>query len=189
MKRNWTLDELINTRQFRSLPCYIFISDFHNLFDHKRKTYLFHDRFIPKLEKFSDVAPHSPNRSHIPELARYYTITPEEKSVIHQQRGASNRLGYAVQICYLRFPGRPLASTESVPESILHYISKQIGISPDSLKNYAGSRGGETRREHLRKIRNQFGYRTFTSKEYRELAHWGRTSNQTTNPNLTNKWK
>jgi hypothetical protein len=38
------------------------------------------------------------------ELARYYTITPEEKSVIHQQRGAPNRLGYAVQICYLRFP-------------------------------------------------------------------------------------
>ncbi|WP_420820972.1 Tn3 family transposase [Shimazuella alba] len=106
------------------------------------------------------------------ELARYYTITPEEKSVIHQQRGASNRLGYAIQICYLRFPGRPLASNESIPELILHYISKQIGISPDSLKNYAGSRGGETRREHLRKIRNQFGYRAFTSKEYRELAHW-----------------
>jgi hypothetical protein len=27
------------------------------------------------------------------ELARYYTITPEEKSVINQQRGASNRAG------------------------------------------------------------------------------------------------
>jgi hypothetical protein len=30
-------------------------------------------------------------------LAQYYTITPEEKSVINQQRGASNRLGYAIQ--------------------------------------------------------------------------------------------
>lgn len=77
------------------------------------------------------------------ELARYYTITPEEKSVIHQQRGAPNRLGYAVQICYLRFPGRPMAADESVPESILHYIAKQIGISPDALKHYASSRGGE----------------------------------------------
>jgi TnpA family transposase len=65
-----------------------------------------------------------------------------------------------------------LAADESVPESIVHYISKQIGISPDSLKHYASSRFGETRREHLRKIRKQFGYRTFTSKEYRELAHW-----------------
>lgn len=101
------------------------------------------------------------------ELARYYTITPEEKAVIHQQRGAPNRLGYAVQICYLRFPGRPLAAGELVPDYILSYIAKQIGIAPESMQHYASR--DETRREHIIKIRNQFGYRTFTSKEYREL--------------------
>lgn len=106
------------------------------------------------------------------ELARYYTITPEEKSVINQQRGAPNRLGFAVQICYLRFPGRPLAADEPVPNSNLSYIAKQMGISPSALEHYASARGGETRQEHLRKIRNQFGYRTFTTKEYRELAQW-----------------
>lgn len=104
------------------------------------------------------------------ELARYYTITPEEKSVINQQRGAPNRLGYAVQICYLRFPGRPLAAGESVPDLILRYIAKQVGISPEAMKHYASR--DETRREHVIKIRNQFEYHAFTIKEYRELAHW-----------------
>jgi hypothetical protein len=77
-----------------------------------------------------------------------------------------------------------LAADESVPESILHYISKQIGISPDALNHYAISRGGETRQEHLRKIRNQFEYRTFTSKEYREIAHLLLPTSMSTNKGI-----
>ncbi len=38
---------------------------------------------------------------------RYYTLSDEEVKVVYQQRGAANRLGFAIQIAYLRFPGRP----------------------------------------------------------------------------------
>jgi hypothetical protein len=38
------------------------------------------------------------------ELARYYTITPEEKSVINKQRGASNRLDMQFKSVIYVFP-------------------------------------------------------------------------------------
>ena len=39
------------------------------------------------------------------ELIRHYTFNETDLSVIRQRRGAANRLGFAVQLCYLRFPG------------------------------------------------------------------------------------
>jgi len=105
------------------------------------------------------------------EILRYYTISDEELRIINKQRGASNRLGFAIQIAYLRFPGRPLSSNEKVPDFIVHAIAKQLRILPSAIQNYARERDA-TRREHLIKIRNTLGFRAFTLKEYRELARW-----------------
>ncbi|XMA23507.1 Tn3 family transposase (plasmid) [Bacillus bombysepticus] len=105
------------------------------------------------------------------ETLRYYTISHEELRIINKQRGAANRLGFAIQIAYLRFPGRPLSSNEKVPDFIVHTIAKQLRVLPSAIQNYARERDA-TRREHLIKIRNTLGFRTFTLKEYRELARW-----------------
>ncbi|MED0988333.1 DUF4158 domain-containing protein [Bacillus nitratireducens] len=35
------------------------------------------------------------------EILRYYTISYEELQIINKQRGASNRLGFAIQITVL----------------------------------------------------------------------------------------
>ncbi|EOQ01285.1 DUF4158 domain-containing protein, partial [Bacillus cereus] len=102
---------------------------------------------------------------------RYYTLSDEELKIIRQQRGAANRLGFAIQIAYLRFPGRPLASGEKIPEYLVQVIANQIGIIPSAIHNYAKGRD-ETRREHLSKIRKEFYFRSFTIQEYRELAQW-----------------
>lgn len=49
------------------------------------------------------------------ELIRHYTFNETDLSVIRQRRGAANRLGFAVQLCYLRFPsqGSPLSSFQA----------------------------------------------------------------------------
>ena len=39
-------------------------------------------------------------------LARYYTLSEDDLSLIKQRRRNHNRLGFAVQLAYLRFPGR-----------------------------------------------------------------------------------
>nr|WP_242476392.1 DUF4158 domain-containing protein [Bacillus cereus] len=53
------------------------------------------------------------------EIVRYYTISDEELKVMNKQCGAANRLGFAIQIAYLRFPGRPLSANEKVPDFII----------------------------------------------------------------------
>lgn len=44
------------------------------------------------------------------DLIRQYAFTQTDLSLINQRRGDSNRLGFAVQLCLLRFPGYALAS-------------------------------------------------------------------------------
>ena len=40
-----------------------------------------------------------------PDLIRHYTLSPADLAVIARRRRPHNRLGFAVQLCYLRFPG------------------------------------------------------------------------------------
>jgi TnpA family transposase len=42
------------------------------------------------------------------ELIRRYTLTKADLAFVRQHRGDHNRLGIAVQMCFLRFPGRVL---------------------------------------------------------------------------------
>jgi len=39
------------------------------------------------------------------ELIRLYTLSESDLSLVRQHRGAVNRLGFAVQLCYMRYPG------------------------------------------------------------------------------------
>jgi TnpA family transposase len=42
------------------------------------------------------------------ELIRQYTFDEADLALIRQRRGNANRLGWAVQLCLLRFPGQGL---------------------------------------------------------------------------------
>ena len=50
------------------------------------------------------------------EMARYYAFGPEEIDFIRRHRGADNRLGVALQLCTLRFPGRLLMQMTAISE-------------------------------------------------------------------------
>jgi hypothetical protein len=64
------------------------------------------------------------------DIARYYTFSNDELKIIKERRRPHNRLGFAVQLCYLRFPGRVWNLGEIVPESVL--LSRL-----DELRRYA----------------------------------------------------
>ena len=61
------------------------------------------------------------------DLIRYYTFSDNDLSVIRQHRGPANRLGFAVQLCYLRFPGVILGALmlAALPE-VLRYVAGDI---------------------------------------------------------------
>jgi TnpA family transposase len=42
------------------------------------------------------------------EMIRHYTLSATDLAMINRGRGDSNRLGRALMLCYLRYPGRPL---------------------------------------------------------------------------------
>ena len=39
------------------------------------------------------------------DLIRHYSFTESDLSLIRQRRGDANRIGFAVQLCVLRYPG------------------------------------------------------------------------------------
>ncbi|MBG9657128.1 Tn3 family transposase [Cytobacillus firmus] len=98
-------------------------------------------------------------------LGTYYTFSKRDLEIINKRRREENRLGFAVQLAVLRYPGWPYTHIKSIPDSLIHYISKQIGASPSSLSLYPQREN--TLWDHLKEIRSEYDFVTFTLKEYR----------------------
>jgi len=62
------------------------------------------------------------------ELIRYYTFNESDWALIRQRRGDANRLGFALQLCLLRYPGYALAAHATVAEPLIEWIASQIKI-------------------------------------------------------------
>ena len=101
-------------------------------------------------------------------IVRHYTFSPEDLALIRQRRRDANRLGFAVHLAYLRFPGRVLGTEEIPPADILSFIADQLSIKPESLNTYA--RREETRWEHLGELQEYLGIRPFRREDYRATA-------------------
>jgi TnpA family transposase len=72
-------------------------------------------------------------------LIRHYTLTPEDRLEIETRRRSHNQLGYAVQLCLMRYPGRTLMPGEQLPSSVVGYISEQLAVDRPRLGVSAGS--------------------------------------------------
>ena len=92
-------------------------------------------------------------------MARHFILSTEDIALIRTKRRASNRLGFAVQLCALRHPGRVLEPTELPPEQMLAFVTRQIGTEPALFDEYA--RRAETRREHLIELQKFLRLRSF----------------------------
>lgn len=103
------------------------------------------------------------------ELIRNYTFSESDLSLIRQRRGDANRLGIAVQLCLLRFPGQGLLPDDTVPMPLLHWIGQQLQIEPTCWPQYAER--DETRREHLLELRAYLGMEPFGKVHHRQAIH------------------
>jgi hypothetical protein len=76
-------------------------------------------------------------------LIRHYTFSESDLSIIRQRRGPANRLGFAVQLCYLRFPGVILGVDEPPFPPLLRLVANQLKVGIESWDEYgSGSRPG-----------------------------------------------
>jgi len=103
------------------------------------------------------------------ELIRHYTFNETDLSIIRQRRGPANRLGFAIQLCYLRFPGIFLGADEPPFPPLLRMVAAQLKVPVESWDEY-GQRE-QTRREHLVELQTVFGFKPFTMSHYRQAVH------------------
>ena len=92
-----------------------------------------------------------------------YTLSDTDLALIRQRRGAANRLGFAIQLCYMRYPGVMLTVESQPSERLLRLVAGQLKADPTAWNEY-GQRA-ETRREHVLELQAVFGFRSFTNKE------------------------
>ena len=103
------------------------------------------------------------------DLIRYYTFTESDLSLIRQRRGDANRLGFAAQLCLLRYPGHALEVDMSVPDPLIQWIARQIQCDAAVWHQY-GARD-QTRREHFQELRAYLGLSAFGLPDFRKLVH------------------
>ena len=88
-------------------------------------------------------------------LIRHCTLARAELDLIQAKRTRHNRLGLAIQLCFLRHLGRALLPDETPPASMVAFVAQQIGVNPDAMAEYV--RRDTNRREHAVEAQRHLG--------------------------------
>ena len=68
---------------------------------------------------------------------RHYTLADDDIEHIRARRLAHNQLGFALQLCAFRYPGRLLIAGETIPLEVAEFVAAQIGVKGIDLAGYA----------------------------------------------------
>ena len=105
-----------------------------------------------------------------PSLLQHYTLSDEDIELIRTRRRPENQIGFALQLCAFRYPGRLLKPGEVIPDEMARFVAAQLGLKPDHLLPYATREN--TRHEHLGSLRKTYGYRMFKGKRVKQMRNW-----------------
>ena len=100
------------------------------------------------------------------QLNGYFYLNDFDLTLVEQKRDATTRLGFALQLCMVRFLGTFLNNPLDVPANVLEFIASQLDESvPTGLGTYQLSR---TRWDHRQEIMQRYDYKEFTH----QPEHW-----------------
>lgn len=104
------------------------------------------------------------------ELVRHYTLSDADLAMIRRCRGDHNRLGQAIMLCYLRYPGRPLRAGELPSKPLLAFVAEQLDVLPQSIDDYLSAEW--TRRSHAADLQDRLRLHPFGARPAAELTTW-----------------
>lgn len=97
------------------------------------------------------------------EFERYYTLSENDLFIIHQKREIHNRLGFALMLCCIRYPGISYDVDTVIEDNMMEFVKKQLSIQTEIDMQLYFKRE-TTRREQLAEIQNLYGYRSLNAK-------------------------
>lgn len=100
------------------------------------------------------------------QLTRFFHLDESDHDLIHRHRGDHNKLGFALQLCTVRFLGTFLANPIDVPFGVAAYLAAQLGLDPDSIFPYMDFERSHW--AHVTEIKHKFGYKDFGQ----QPEHW-----------------
>ena len=117
-------------------------------------------------KEFTELSPHISEW----EISKHYTLSEFDVELINQHRKDYNRIGFALQLCYLRHQGWTLTNNHTIPTQIKSYVALQLDADLSGLNSY-GTREN-TRLKHLQEIREIYGYRFFIENDSENLEEY-----------------
>ncbi|MCI0643447.1 MAG: DUF4158 domain-containing protein, partial [Chloroflexi bacterium] len=104
------------------------------------------------------------------DLGRFFTLTTDDLDVVAQQRGDHSRLGFALQLCSLRYLGFIPDDLLTPPQDAVRLLAYQLDVPMEAIQAY-GERE-QTRSDHLAQVMVYLGYRRPSATDLKALEAW-----------------
>src|SRR5215471_9828909 len=104
------------------------------------------------------------------DLRVFFTLSERDREEVRKQRRAHNQLGFALQLCALRYLGFAPDDLGATPWPAVTLVAQQLGLLPEVLSAY-GSRI-QTRTTHLLQVQAYVGFRPALPLDFAELTAW-----------------
>ena len=114
-------------------------------------------------QRFPDTVPQD-------DLFVFFQLSDEDKGEVRRQRDAQNRLGYALQLCILRYLGFVPDHLQAIPPEVIAFVAEQLEIDPRVLPLYANRRRTQT--DHQLHVQAYLQFRRAAPLDFYALQTW-----------------
>jgi hypothetical protein len=103
------------------------------------------------------------------DLAVDFLLSEDDQREVHRQREPFTRLGYALQLCTLRYLGFVPTDLQATPQVVVTFVAEQRGFAPHVLALYDNRR---TQSDHRQYVRAYLGFRQATPMDVYAWQTW-----------------
>ena len=114
-------------------------------------------------QRFPDTVPQD-------DLFVFFQLSDEDKGEVRRQRDSQNRLGYALQLCILRYLGFVPDHLQAIPPEVIAFVADQLEIDPRVLPLYANRRRTQT--DHQLHVQAYLQFRRAAPLDFYALQTW-----------------
>ncbi len=104
------------------------------------------------------------------DLFVFFLLSDEDRQETQRQRDPQNRLGYALQLCILRYLGFVPDDLQATPHEVVAFVAEQLEIDPSVLTLYARRRRTQT--DHQLHVQAYLKFRRATPLDFYALHTW-----------------